>query len=64
MKFSKTVSTSLLMGALVVALSACEPDEGPAEEAGKRIDEANEEIGEKIEAAGERIQDEAEGRGE
>lgn len=59
MKLAKTVNAALIMGALVVALSGCDMNEGPAEEAGKKVDEATEQAGEKIEEAGEKIQDAA-----
>lgn len=59
MKLAKTINAALIMGTLVVALSACDMNEGPAEEAGKKVDEATEQAGEKIEEAGEKIQDAA-----
>ena len=61
MKLMTTVSTALFTGALLVALSGCQQKEGPAEKAGKAVDEATEQAGEKIEAAGEKIQDAAQG---
>ena len=61
MKLANTMSAAFVMGALLVTLSACAPKEGPAEEAGKRVDEATQQAGEKIEEAGEKIQDAAEG---
>ena len=64
MKLLNTVSTALVTGALLVALAACAPKEGPAEEAGKKVDESMEQLGENIEAAGEKIQDTAEGKAE
>jgi hypothetical protein len=61
MKLTNKVRATAIMGTLLVALSGCESNEGPAEEAGKKVDEATEQAGEKIEAAGEKIQDAAEG---
>ena len=61
MKLANTLSVAFVMGALLVALSACAPKEGPVEEAGRKVDEAAEQAGEKIEEAGEKIQDAAEG---
>ncbi len=63
MKVSNTVSTALIMGALLVALSGCDRHEGPAEKAGKSVDQAAEQAGEKIEEAGEKIQEAAQGDG-
>jgi hypothetical protein len=61
MKLDKMGRTSLAMGALLVVLSGCQKQEGPAERAGKDIDKATEQAGEKIEQAGEHIQDAAKG---
>jgi hypothetical protein len=54
----KTIRAALIMGALLVALSACQK-EGPAEQAGKEIDQATEKVGEQIEKTGDDIQDAA-----
>ncbi len=56
-KFSKQVMTAVVLGALIAGLSACQKQEGPAERAGKAMDNAVEKAGEKIEKAGEKIQD-------
>jgi hypothetical protein len=61
LKFEKTVSTALIMGALLATLSACQKKEGPAEQAGKQVDQATEKVGEQIEKTGDQIQDAAKG---
>jgi predicted small secreted protein len=61
MKPVKTLSAALVMSALLVALSGCQKQEGPAEQAGKSIDNATESVGEHVENAGEAIQDAAKG---
>jgi predicted small secreted protein len=61
MKLGKTVSVALVMSALLVALSGCQKQEGPAEQAGKNVDNAVENVGEQIEKAGDSIQDAAKG---
>lgn len=61
MKPINSVSMALIMGALLVALPGCAPKEGPAEQAGKQVDEATKQAGEEIEEAGEKIQDAAQG---
>ena len=61
MKSVKTLSTALVMSALLVALSGCEKQEGPMEKAGKSVDNATESVGEHMEDAGEAIQDAAQG---
>jgi hypothetical protein len=61
MKPVKTLSAALVISALLVALSGCEKQEGPAEQAGKSIDNAAESVGEHVENAGEAIQDAAKG---
>ena len=57
----KAVRTALIMGALLLVLSACQKQEGPAEQFGKEVDQATEKIGEQIEKAGDNIQDAAKG---
>ena len=56
-----TSSAALITGALLVALSGCQKQEGPAERAGKEVDKAVEKAGQQIETAGESIQDAAKG---
>lgn len=60
MKRTNTLRNTLIMGAFLVALSGCDMNQGPAEEAGEKIDEATEKAGEKIEDAGEKLQEKAE----
>lgn len=59
MKFPGNILTVLIAGALVAGLSACKKEEGPAERAGKAVDNAVQTAGEKIEKAGEKVQDAA-----
>jgi hypothetical protein len=61
MKFSKTVSTALILGVLVAALPGCQKKEGPAEQAGKVVDQTVEKVGQQVEKAGDSIQDAAKG---
>jgi hypothetical protein len=61
MKSVKTLSAALVMSALLVALSGCEKQEGPMEQAGKSVDNATKSVGEHVEDAGEAIQDTAKG---
>lgn len=61
MKRRKHTSTALLIAALLIALSGCQRQEGPAERAGKETDKAVEKVGQQIEKAGEKIQDTAKG---
>jgi hypothetical protein len=49
------------MSALLLTLSACQKQEGPAEKAGKSVDQAAEKVGQQVEKAGEKIQDAAKG---
>ena len=58
--FRKAVQAALLTLALTAALAACQK-EGPAERAGKEVDEATKSVGRQIEKAGESIQDAAKG---
>ena len=70
MKFKMTIGSTVVMTALLAALSGCQKQEGPAEKAGQKIDKAvekagekidqtTEKLGEKVEKAGENIQDAA-----
>jgi len=61
MKIVNGVSTALILGVFLVALSACQAKEGPVEKAGKEVDQAAEQAGENIEQAGENIQDAVQG---
>jgi hypothetical protein len=61
MKPGKTLSTALIMTALLAALFGCQKQEGPAEKAGREVDKAVEKVGQQIEKAGDAIQDAAKG---
>lgn len=61
MKLGKLVGAALAVTVLLITLPACQKKEGPAEQAGKKMDEAVEQAGTKIEQAGENIQDAAKG---
>lgn len=61
MKLRETISAVVVMSSMLVALSACQKQEGPAERAGKEADKTVEKIGQQIEKAGESIQDSAKG---
>ncbi|MBA3033668.1 MAG: hypothetical protein KKF85_06625 [Gammaproteobacteria bacterium] len=61
MKLNNSVSAALIMSALLIALSGCQKQEGPAERAGKSVDQAVDKAGQQIEKAGEKIQDAAKG---
>jgi hypothetical protein len=50
------VASALLAGAMLATLSACE-QQGPAETAGEKIDNAVEKAGEQMEKAGDSIRD-------
>lgn len=64
MQFGKTVSAALAATALLVVLSACQKQEGPAERAGKKVDETVDKAGQQLEKAGDSIQDAAKGNKE
>lgn len=50
MRVYKLLAAALALG-LVLAVTGCGDDDGPAEEAGEKIDEAVEEAGDKVEEA-------------
>jgi hypothetical protein len=60
MKIQKTISATLIMSAIIVMLSACQK-EGPAEKAGKAVDNAVDKTGQQLEKAGDEIQDASKG---
>ena len=60
-KLAKTFGVALLLGSLLATLPACQKQAGPAERAGKEVDQAVEKAGQHIEKAGETIQDAAKG---
>jgi hypothetical protein len=57
MKIGNFVVTAFAMGLLVASLSGCE--KGPAEKAGKAVDNAVEKTGQQIDKAGDKIEDAA-----
>ncbi len=61
MKFGKTANAALLISAVLLALAGCQKQEGPAEHAGKAIDNAAAKVGQQVEKAGDKIQDAAKG---
>ena len=56
-KIGRSFITALVLGTLFVALTGCQKKEGPAERAGKAMDNAAEKTGDKIEQAGDKIKD-------
>ena len=55
-KLGKRFVAALVMSALIAGLFCCQKKEGPAERAGKQIDQGVEQAGQQIEKAGEKIQ--------
>ena len=60
MRRMKTLGTAILMGVVLIALSGC-MKEGPAEKAGKSLDDAADSVGDHIDDAGDAIQDAVDG---
>jgi hypothetical protein len=63
MKLSKSAMLAVTASALIVFLGGCPQKEGPAERAGKAVDNAVDKAGQKIEKAGEAVQDAAKSEG-
>ena len=61
MRSLKNVMIAAAASALLVLLAGCPQKEGPAERAGKSVDNAVEKAGKQVEKAGESIQDAAKG---
>jgi len=60
-KIVKTFGVALVIGTLLATLPACQKQEGPAERAGKEVDQAADKVGQQLEKAGEKVQDAAKG---
>lgn len=56
---TKIIGAALIVAVLGLSLSACQKQEGPAERAGKEVDQAAEKVGQKIEKIGDDIQNAA-----
>jgi hypothetical protein len=52
-----SVGAVAVVGALLAALPGCQREEGPAERAGKNVDNAVEHVGDQMEKAGDSIKD-------
>lgn len=61
MKLGRTLGITLAVGVMLAALVGCQKKEGPAEQAGKVVDQTVEKVGKQVEKAGESIQDAAKG---
>jgi len=51
----------LLSGAVLLFALGCEKQEGPAEKAGKEIDQGLDKVGQQMEKAGDKLKDKADG---
>ncbi len=56
----RVLGLAMVVMLMLGGLMACQDEAGPAEEAGKNIDEAMEDVGDEVEKMGESIQDAAE----
>ncbi len=56
---TKNAAMLLAMVLLAAGVAGCQKEEGPAERAGRNMDNAMEKAGESIERAGEKVQDAA-----
>lgn len=57
------VAAGLVMAFAMAGPFGCQREEGPAERAGKQVDQAVDSAGKQVEKAGEKIQDAARGAG-
>lgn len=63
MRIFKTLALMLALG-LSLTLAGCDGDDGPAEKAGEKIDNAVEKAGEKVEEATDKVGDKLEEAGD
>ena len=61
MNFKVTIGSTIVTTALLAALCGCQKPEGPAEQAGKKIDKAVDQVGQKIEETGDRLKNATQG---
>ncbi|MBE2262601.1 MAG: hypothetical protein IAE92_07655 [Burkholderiaceae bacterium] len=59
--FAVKAHAAIVLFGLLVALTACQKPEGPAEKAGKEVDKAVEQVGQQVQKAGAGIEDAAKG---
>ena len=64
MKLKITTSSAIVMTAMLAALYGCQKPEGPAEQAGQKIDKAVDKAGEKIDQTTEKLGEKVEKAGE
>jgi hypothetical protein len=64
MKLKIAMSSAIVMTALLATLYGCQKPEGPAERAGKQIDQAVEKTGEKVDQTTEKLGEKIEKAGE
>ena len=64
MKLGKSLNAALATTALLVTLVGCQRQEGPAEQAGKKIDNAMEQTGQNVDSATEKLGEKVEKTGE
>lgn len=57
MQILKTLTWAVLMTPLAFGTIGCEENDGPAEQAGEKVDEAAEEVSEGAEEAGDEIEE-------
>ncbi len=62
MEISKSIIAVLTMIVLYVGLSGCMKQEGPAERAGKKVDDTVEKGGQQLDKAGKKIEEEFKGK--
>jgi hypothetical protein len=61
-KLNEMVGAILLLFVFILAISSCQKQEGPAEQAGKQIDKAVGNATQQIDKAGDNIRDAAKGK--
>ena len=61
MKAARTLALVLLVAGTFGSLTGCQKPEGPAEQAGKKLDQAVDKAGQKMEEAGDRLKDATQG---
>ena len=62
-QIGSALGTAVFVGLILTAVVGCQKQEGPAERAGKAVDQATDKVGQQVEKAGDSIQNATKGNG-
>jgi hypothetical protein len=62
-QIGSALGAAVFVGLILTAVVGCQKQEGPAERAGKAVDQATDKVGQQVEKAGDSIQNATKGNG-